>query len=528
LKIISLTLVIHGIILLAFSLFPTRDICNRKEKLSKGWKFLAILIGFFIGGYFLFGHMLAYGSPSFLKLIVSIILFGGGIFVILVVRLSKKSIIKIEAMAAKERHRALHDDLTELPNRALFEERLDYAILQAKRRGENFILFILDLVRFKEVNDSLGHSYGDYVLQEVSSRLLELVRDSDTLARVGGDEFALLLPGTEMESAIKICHKVSLSLDEPFVIEGHRFNVGVSIGVAAYPDHGSDSETLLHQADTAMYEAKKNDVIYAIFHPSQDRASLDRLILISELREAIAKNHLVLHYQPKVSPKDMKLTGVEALVRWQHPEKGLIQPDEFIPLVEQAGLSKHLTHWVLDNAMEQCVLWKKDNISVTISVNLSIKNLHDFDFPNDLAMLLDKWNVDPEMILLEVTESCMVVAPERVNKVVCKLKEMGFHLSIDDFGTGYSSLSYLRKFPAREIKIDKSFVMDMNSNEDNAVIVRSTIEMVHNIGFTVVAEGVEDKETCQLLADLGCDNIQGFHICRPLPAAKLQKWFDSL
>jgi EAL domain-containing protein (putative c-di-GMP-specific phosphodiesterase class I) len=317
-----------------------------------------------------------------------------------------------------------------------------------------------------------------------------------------------------------------VALDEPYIIEGHRLNVGVSIGVTLYPEHGLDSETLMHQADTAMYEAKKNDVIYAVFHPSQDRATLDRLILLGALREAIDKDQLVLHYQPKVSSLLGALTGVEALVRWQHPGKGEIQPNEFIPLVEQAGLSKHLTLWVLDKAMQQSARWKKAGMLIPVSVNLSIKNLHDFDFPGDVVELLKKWEIEPELILLEVTESCMMADPERVKRVVTELEKLGFHLSIDDFGTGYSSLSYLRKFPAREIKIDRSFVTDMCKNEDNAVIVRSTIEMVHNIGRIVVAEGVEDAETCQHLEGLGCDQIQGFHICRPLPAANLQKWLE--
>lgn len=518
---------VFGLICLASALKPTKDICDRKQRVASGWKFLGVFIVLFMVGYLSYGYMLTSGPSSTLKTIVSVILLGGGIFVAMVVRLSRISIERVEDLAEQQKHRAVHDNLTELPNRILLEERLDYAVVQAKRRQERFVLLLMDLNRFKEINDTLGHFYGDYVLQEMANRLQGQIRESDTLARIGGDEFALILPQIDAEQASNMCHKIALVSDQPFNIEGNRINVGLSIGVAIYPDHGADSEALIHNATSAMCEAKKNDVIYAFFHPSQDKSSLDRLILAGELREAILKDQMVLHYQPKVSAKGQLLNGVEALVRWQHPQRGMIPPNDFIPLIEQAGLSKMLTLWVLDNAIKQSRIWSEDGLNIRIAVNLSIKNLHDVGFPGDVERLLHKWKVEPKMLVMEITESCMMADPKLVHMVVVRLKELGVQLSIDDFGTGYSSLSYLRKFPAKEIKIDRSFVTDMCANKENAIIVKSTIEMVHNIGCLVVAEGVEDEETFVKLAELKCDFLQGFHISRPLTKEKLEEWLNE-
>lgn len=526
-KIVSITMVLVGIVLLALALHPTRKICRRKHQLYAAWKFLAALICFFIIGYILFLNMVLNAPASTLEMIVSTILFSGAVFVIMVVRLSLSSIRLSEHFAALERHRALHDELTELPNRILAEEQLDHGLQLSRRQRKPLAFLLMDLVRFKEINDSLGHFYGDYLLQEVAHRMHKVVRESDTLARFGGDEFALVLPNTSLEQAVMISMKIADSLDEPFMVEGHSLKVAISIGIAMCPDHGTDSETLVQRADIAMYEAKRNDVIYAVFNLEQHRSTFNRLVLIGELRDAIVNNDMFLCYQPKISIRDRALIGVEALVRWQHVERGVVGPDDFISLAEQAGLCKGFTNLVLDKALEQCARWQQAGYHIPVSVNLSIKNLHDLDFPDDVRVLLHKWQVKPEMLLLEITESSIVVDQERVTKVIVELKKMGLQLSIDDFGTGYSSISYLKKFPAREIKIDKSFISNMLQNEDNAVIVKSTIEMVHNIGRKVVAEGVEDEETLQFLADLGCDIIQGFHLCRPLGDVDLDKWLDS-
>ncbi len=526
-KIVSIAMVLIGVVLLALALNPTRKICRRKHRVYTSWKFLAVLILFFIAGYLLFFNMILNTPATTLEMIVATILFSGAIFVITVVNLSLASIRLSEHFAARERHRALHDELTELPNRVLAEEQLDHGLQICKRNRTPLAFLLMDLVRFKEINDSLGHFYGDYLLQEVAHRMRKVVRKCDTLARFGGDEFAMVLPDTTLEQAVLISTKIANALDQPFMIEGHSLKVGISIGIAMYPEHGTDSETLIQHADIAMYEAKRNDVVYAVFNIEQHRTTFNRLVMVGELRDAIANDDMFLCYQPKISIRDKRLIGVEALARWQHMEKGIIDPDDFISLAEQTGLCKPFTNLVLDKALGQCAKWQAEGFHIPVAVNLSLKNLHDLDFPADVEHLLKKWQIKPEMLLLEITESSLIIDQKRVTKVISKLTKMGLHLSIDDFGTGYSSISYLKQFPAREIKIDKSFIIGMLDNEDNAVIVKSTIEMIHNIGRKVVAEGVEDEDTMQFLMELECDIIQGFHLCRPLPANELREWLNT-
>jgi diguanylate cyclase (GGDEF)-like protein len=527
LKIIAISVVVIGVCFLLLSLIPTQRICKRRNQRDIGWNWLCGLILFFILGYGLYLSFLFNTTFTIQDLIVASILLSGSIFVVMVVRLSLASIRRSEQQANKERHRALHDELTGLPNRVLMEERLDHGIMVAHRQREPLAVLLMDLVRFKEINDSLGHFYGDYLLQEVAHRMRAVVRQSDTLARFGGDEFAMVLPATTLSQAVMIGQKISDSVEQPFMIEGHNVNVGISIGVAMYPEHGMNSEALVICADMAMYDAKRNDVIYTVFDPKQDRTTFNHLVMVGELREALQRNQMFLDYQPKVSTREDELVGVEALLRWQHPKKGVVGPDEFIPLAEQAGLIRGLTSLVLDKALEQCALWKQAGFPISVSVNLSIKNLHDLEFPDEVKKKIEKWGVTPRFLTLEITESCIIVDQERVANVVKELKNIGIKLSIDDFGTGYSSISYLKNFPAREIKIDKSFVIDMVHNEDNAVIVKSTIDMVHTIGNRVVAEGVEDEATLELLTELGCDFLQGFHVCKPLSPSQVVEWLQS-
>lgn len=521
-------MIMGGILLLVCSLFPTRELCRKDHQGVRSWKVLGALTILFIIGYLAFAILLLDTEPSRLSLIVSLILFGGSVFVILVVRNAKISIGHIMAMVEAERYRALHDDLTELPNRTYLQDRLDNLISRTENNQASFAVFLLDLNRFKEVNDALGHFYGDYLLQKVALRLREVIQSGQTLARWGGDKFAFLFPDLDRDHAIRISYKINDIMARPFKIEGKSLSVGISIGIAVFPDHGQDTESILQHADIAMYEAKRNHVDYAVFDPMADRATWNRLTMLGDLRSAIAKGQLLLHYQPQVSVLNGSLSGVEALIRWQHDERGLVYPSYFIELAEQAGLSKALTSWVLDNALKQMAQWKKAGVSVPMSVNLSIKNLHDYDFSAEVAGLLKKWEIRPEELTLEITESSIMVDPGRVTTVVGELKEIGVKLSIDDFGTGYSSLSYLRKFPAGEIKIDKSFVMDMLKSEDSAVIVKSTIDMAHNIGRWVVAEGVENNDTQILLKRLGCDFIQGFHVSHPLPPDQFLDWYRTI
>ncbi len=527
-RLLSLIFVYLGTILLVISLFPTRRLCHQNHPGAFVWRLLGVMIIMFIIGYGLFGALLLKTSElETIHFIVTLIMFGGGVFVASVVQQTQSAIDHIMRMADRERYKSLHDELTELPNRSLLQDRIDQLVLRSERAEQRFTIFLIDINNFKEVNDALGHFYGDYLLQQVAIRLAEVVRKVDTLARWGGDKFAILLPDTGIEEAESVALKISGIMDKPFLVEGSSLAVEVNIGIVTFPEHGQDTGTLLQHADIAMYEAKRTQISHVYFNPDKNRTTWDRLIMMGELRKAIDEKHFVLHFQPQISVINGHLSGIEALVRWQHREKGLIMPNDFISLVEQSGLCKPLTSFVLNKSLEHYSVWRDKAMKTGISVNISVKNLHDFTFPDEVRTILAKWKIAPDRLTLEITESSIMVDPVRVNKVVEGLKELGVNLAIDDFGTGYSSLNYLRHFPAKEIKIDKSFVIDMLQNEDNAMIVKSTIDMAHNIGRQVVAEGVENDATQVLLKRLGCDYLQGFHISRPLPPDDLFAWYEK-
>jgi diguanylate cyclase (GGDEF)-like protein len=431
---------------------------------------------------------------------------------------------ELEAVNRELEHMALHDSLSGLPNRALFTDRLEQAIIAAGRSGGRFACMILDLDRFKEINDTLGHNIGDEVLREVASRLARGLRESDTVARLGGDEFAILLPSANVREATRIASKLLHLLEEPVVIGQHSFAVGASIGVALFPDHGERAAQLIQRADVAMYVAKRNGNGYALYDVEEDHHNASRLAFLSELRGALDRGELALHFQPKVHLASAAVQAVEALVRWQHPQRGLILPEEYIPLSEQTGLIRPITTWVLGEAMRQCREWHAAGRDLAVSVNLSMRNLHDPQFPGTVGALLMNWQVDPQAIVLEITESAVMADSERVLAVLQRLRGMGVRLSIDDFGTGYSSLSHLKRLPVSEIKIDKSFVTDMHVNDDDAIIVRSTIDLAHNLGLTVTAEGVEREDAFTVLNVLGCDLAQGHYISPALPVRELEEW----
>ena len=523
-KYISITLVIIAIGLLLASLYPARSLTRDDPLNTRGWLALMFLICFFVISYIYYTYILVSTDPGWVSLAVSTILFGGGVFVGLIIRMSVVAIRNSKRIAALERHRALHDQLTDLPNRILLYERIDQAIKDAKRSGNLIIVMIMDLDRFKEINDTLGHHCGDELLQQVAPRLKNAVRESDTVARLGGDEFAVVLPNAGLEQSVKIAEKISHSIDEPFIVEGHNLNVGISIGIAIYPEHGTESQTLVRRADVAMYVAKRADQHYSIYSTEQDQYTLNRLMLISELRQAIHENQLVVYYQPKIDIKHHRICGVEALVRWEHPEHGLLLPESFIDLAEKAGLIRNLTMWVLENTAKQAAEWQMNGVYLPISVNLSIKNLHDVALCEQIEEILKENKVEHKNYSLEITESSMMADPDKAYEVTSKLSKMGFNLSIDDFGTGYSSLAYIKQLPATEIKIDKSFILDMIEDENDAVIVRSIIDLSHNIGRKVIAEGVASKDIYDLLEILGCDMAQGNYICVPLPAPELFTW----
>lgn len=421
-------------------------------------------------------------------------------------------------------HQALHDALTGLPNRTLFHDRLKVAMRVTDREYKPFSILMMDLDRFKEINDTLGHHIGDLVLQEVATRLRRVLRATDTVSRFGGDEFLMLLPGANTDQALHVVAKIRGAFETGFVADGQALNLEASIGVTTYPEHGSDAHVLIRRADVAMYSAKTNGVGFAVYDIKADSHSPNRLSLIGELRRAIERRELLLHYQPKINLKTGTVCGAEALVRWQHPDKGMIPPLEFIPLAESCGLIHPLTEAVLDAALRNYYQWRLSGIELVTGINLSMRNLQDLDFPDRIAASLKAWEIEPHWLELEITESVIMNDPTRALKILTQLDEMGVRLAIDDFGTGYSSLAYLKRLPVDEVKIDRSFVTDMLHDESNSVIVKSTIDLGHNLGMKVVAEGVENLECFNLLKTLGCDAVQGYYISRPLAADLFIQW----
>jgi diguanylate cyclase (GGDEF)-like protein/PAS domain S-box-containing protein len=433
-----------------------------------------------------------------------------------------------KAQLAALEHQALHDVLTDLPNRVLLLDRLDQAILSSTRMDVPVALLIMDLDRFKEVNDTFGHHIGDQILMQIGPRLRNQIRASDTVARLGGDEFAILLPSIAgNDDAVAIGKKLIRALESPFLVEDHAFDVGASVGIAIAPDHGNDAATLMRRADVAMYIAKQSNSGYAVYSAELDRNSPTRLALMSELRHAIDHGQLVLHYQPKVDLARRTFNRLEALVRWQHPQHGLMPPDEFIPLAERTGLISPLTSWVLHEALAQCRTWRDEGLRLGVAVNLSGRSLQDPALIDMVGEALHRWRIEPSLLTLELTESSIMSDPQHVMSVLERFRNLGVCLSIDDFGTGYSSLSHLRLLPVDEIKIDKSFVLEMLTNPSDAAIVHSTIQLCQNLGRKVVAEGVENVETYERLRELGCDFAQGYFISRAMPAAALAEWVAS-
>jgi len=435
---------------------------------------------------------------------------------------------RLQRQAEENEFQALHDALTGLPNRTLFNDRAQQALLAAQRDESCVAILIIDLDRFKDVNDTLGHESGDLLLRALGPRLREALRESDTVARLGGNEFGVLLPGVEGASgALEAAHRLEATLGEAFAVDELVLETEASIGISLYPEHGDDVATLLRRADVAMYVAKENHGGVQLYDPGRDRYSPARLGLLSELRRAIDQGELVLHYQPKAALANGEIRWVEALVRWEHPERGLLPPDDFVPLAEHTGLMRPLTYYVLDRALRDQSIWQRQGLELTTAVNLAARDLHNLDLCDDLETLLAAWRVDAARLELEITESTILADPLRARAVLARLGALGVRIAIDDFGSGYTSLGYLKRLPVDVLKIDKSFVLGMNADEQDAVIVRSAIELGHNLGLEVVAEGVETVETWHELGRLGCDLAQGFYLARPMPSADVVSWLTQ-
>ena len=423
------------------------------------------------------------------------------------------------------RRQATLDPLTGLANRALLQEHLADVLTVASLENRQVALLLLDLNSFKEVNDSLGHMTGDRLLQEVGRRLTSLVRSGDTVARLGGDEFAMLVTSdVSVDSAHAISARISEALSEPFHVDGVTIQSNASIGIALYPMHGSDAESLVQHADVAMYVAKRAGHHSALYEPAHDQNSVGRLILIGELHNSTENDELVLYYQPKLDLNTGKMVGSEALIRWQHPTHGLIQPLEFVRLAEVSGFIKPMTRWVIDTAITQAKKWQRMGLGAEIAVNVSVRNLYEDDLVDWLEERLRYHDLPPSLLKVEITESEIMEDVALTKAVLTRIGAIGVGLSIDDFGTGYSSLSHLRQLPINEIKIDRTFVSSMLLSDNDAVIVQSMVNLAHNLGLEVVAEGVEDAQTQLALGAIGCDRAQGYYFSRPIPADALTRW----
>ena len=426
--------------------------------------------------------------------------------------------------AAEREHEALHDSLTGLPNRTLFQRELT-SVIEAS--GAKAAILLMDLNGFKDVNDTLGHHAGDQLLNDIGGRLQRALEGTGFVARLGGDEFAVLLPGVGGELAAKtVAHEVLAVLEQQTTVEGVRVDIGASIGITLCPTHGNEANTLLQRADVAMYAAKASHSPLEIYSAERDFHSPERLALVGELRSTLERGELRVVYQPKADLRTGRVLGVEALARWNHQEHGFITPDEFVAVAERSGLIQPLTRHMLRTALTQCRTWRLSGLPLNVSVNLSARSLLP-DLPAEVARILGETGVAAHALTLEITESSIMADPQRTGMVLEELSAMGVHIAIDDFGTGYSSLTYLKRLPVDEIKIDKSFVLGMSRDEGDAAIVRSTVDLGRNLGLRVVAEGIEDAATWTALATLGCDMAQGYYLSPPLTPAEFDVWLRS-
>jgi diguanylate cyclase (GGDEF)-like protein len=423
---------------------------------------------------------------------------------------------------------ALHDALTGLPNRVLYRTRTQHALQIAGRAGTGVAVMLLDLDRFKEINDTLGHHYGDEVLRQVGERLSGLLREEDTVARLGGDEFAILLRSVETPAAgVAVAAAVRRAVAEHFDVAGVRLELGASVGIASYPEHGQDVDVLMQRADVAMYQAKEGRTGVERYVPELDGNSVQRLALAGDLRTALEREEFILHYQPKVDLRTNVVTGAEVLLRWAHPVHGWVPPDDFIPLAEHTGLIVPLTNYVFDHALRQMGAWRGQGLDIGVAVNLSARTLIERDLPDRIEAMCRRWAVPTSRLVLEITESMVVADPARALPILARLHELGVEIAVDDFGTGFSSMDYLKRLPVKEVKIDRSFVTTMVTDARDAAIVRCTIDLARSLGLRVVAEGVETPDVRARLTTLGCDQAQGYSYSRALPAAEFTAWLAA-
>ena len=429
------------------------------------------------------------------------------------------------AQMAKLERLALHDSLTGLPNRVLLHDRINQALSVAERRGEPMAVMLMDLNKFKQVNDTLGHHVGDLLLQAVGPRLSGPLRKTDTLARLGGDEFAVLLPPpTPVATAREVAERLVEAIAEPFDIEGMKLDLGIAIGVALYPEHGGDLEMLMHNADMVMYKAKRGQLGYCVFDSDDNYGTAKRVQLQQELRKAIDNGELEVVFQPKVSSSTWEASGFEALVRWPHPTHGYLSPSEFLPLAEQTGLIMPLTLNVINECLSAQRQWREAGLDLSVAVNVSPKWLQDPEFPRIIRLLLQNWHGRADRLILEIPESAIMNDPVKTTQIMRGLNDQGIDVSLDDFGTGYSSLPLLQRLPIQELKIDQRFIGEMVRDQNAAIVVRAVVKLAHALSLRVVAEGVESRTTAEWLAGLGGDELQGYFFGKPMRTGDVPRW----
>ena len=435
---------------------------------------------------------------------------------------------QIDSHMEEIEHQALHDSLTGLPNRVLFHDRIETALANARRTGGRAAVLLLDLDGFKEINDALGHASGDQLLRELAVRLRGTLRDTDTIARLGGDEFGVVMPAGSADDVLETATRIHVAVDEPFEIGGLSLHVKTSVGGVLYPDDASDADTLVRFADVAMYAAKRNRTRIELYNPAADVSSRESLSLGSELRRALEAGDIVAHYQPKVEVSSGRVVGAEALVRWDHPERGIVLPSQFLPVVQKAGLMGSLTALVLQGAAAEAAAWSRDGLDLGVAVNVDVDALLDPAFPRRVAEVLEETGLAPELLTIELTETSLMADPVRAGYVARELSSVGVRLSIDDFGTGYSSLGYLTALPLAELKIDRSFVGRMTESPIDMVIVRTILDLGSNLDLSVVAEGIESTKAREMLVELGCGLAQGYEFGSPMSAGRLTAFLRSL
>lgn len=423
---------------------------------------------------------------------------------------------------------SLHDALTQLPNKDYFTQSLQLALKDASCKNQSLSVLLLDINNFKEINNTLGHLTGDVILREISSRLSFIASQNSnhSLARMGGDEFLLYTTNTSAEQTLDLANQLKLAIQHPLHVENRNFDLSVNIGYACFPDHAKTADALIKCADVAMYAAKASSHSIVQYQSNLDDGKLMRLELSSHFRQASEENEFILYYQPQMDFKNKNIVGAEALIRWLHPEYGMIPPDDFIQLAEQSGHIYTITEWVIKNGLTQLSQWHKQQHKISLSINISASDIQNPELVSLLETELIRNKLEPDFITLEITENSLMLYNKQTISALIRIAELGINISIDDFGTGYSSLQYLTKMPVSHIKIDKSFVMKMLDNDQDAIIVRSTIDMAHNLGLTITAEGIEDSDTLEILEVLRCDHAQGYHLAKPMNNQEFINWLD--